>query len=157
MTALTDKQLSFCNEYVANGYNGAAAYKIAYKQDNKDICKSEAYKMVRLPKIQEGIKNAELDYRITGHGLGINKEAILKVIKNSLGATKTIFNKDGEVYTNEDYASQLKAIEVYAKLTGDFSAEKKNIFFKDENDDVDITKMSKEEREAYKAKILAEL
>ena len=156
MRTLTDKQLAFCNEYVANGYNGAAAYRLAYEQENNDICKSEAYKMVRLPNIQEGIKNAELDYRITGHGLGINKEAVLAVIKNALSATKSYATKDGDVYTNEDYASQLKAIEVYAKLTGDFSPEKKTVTFENEQD-IDITKLTPEEREAYKAKILAEL
>jgi hypothetical protein len=154
MRTLTDKQLAFCNEYVANGYNGAAAYRFAYQQENDDICKSEAYKMVRLPQIQEGIKNAELDYRIEGHGLDINKKAILTVIKNALAATKA--DKDGVDTGNPDYTAQLKAIEVYAKLTGDFSPEKKTLTIED-NQTVDITKLTPEEREAYKAKILAEL
>ena len=156
MRTLTDKQLAFCNEYVANGYNGAAAYRLAYKQENDDICKSEAYKMIRLPNIQEGIKNAELDYRIEGHGLDINKKAILTVIKNALSATKTVITKTGDVYDDQDYSAQLKAIEVYAKLTGDFSPEKKTVTIED-NQAVDITKLTPEEREAYKAKILAEL
>ena len=152
MRTLTDKQLAFCEEYVANGYNGAAAYKVAYKEDNKDTAKSRAWQMVRQSNIQEGIKNAEFDYRIEGHGLGINKKAILNVIKRALDAKR--MTKEGE---EEDYTAQLKAIEVYAKLTGDFSAEKKNVVFEDSDGVVDVTKLTKEEREAYKAKILAEL
>lgn len=152
MKNLTEKQLAFCDEYVANGYNGSAAYRVAYKEENADVCKSQAWKMVRLPHIQEGIKNAEMDYRMTGHGLGINKEAILKVIRRALDAKKK--TKLGE---EEDYASQLKAVEVYAKFTGDFAIEKKNITIESEDGGGDISKMSVEEREAYKAKILAEL
>jgi len=153
MKTLNERQLAFCNEYVANGYNGSKAYHDAYKQENLDTCKSEAYRMVRLPHIQEGIKNAELDYRIEGHGLDINKKAILIVIKRALDAKKT--TKDGDI--EEDYTAQLKAIEVYAKLTGDFSAEKKTITINDDEGTVDIDKLTPEEREEYKAKILAEL
>jgi len=149
---LTEKQLGFCTEYVSNGYNGAQAYKVAYKQDNYDTCKAQAYYMLRLPQIQEGIKNAELDYRVTGHGVGINKEAVLSVIKRALNAKRA--TKDGEEY---DYNAQLKAIEVYAKLVGDFSPEKKSVVFDDISDNVDVSKMTPEERDAYKAKILAEL
>jgi len=149
MRNLTEKQLTFCNEYVANGYNGAKAYEVAYQQKNYNVCKSEAYKFVRQPAIQEGIKNAELDYRITGHGLGINKEAILQVIKRALVAKKKETSED-------DIIVQLKGVETYAKLVGDFSPEKKNIVFED-SQVVDVTKMTKEERETYKAKILAEL
>jgi len=152
MKNLSEKQNSFCAEYVANGYNGSKAYQHAYNQEDKNVAKAEAWKMLRLPHIQEGIKNAELDYRIEDHGIGINKVAILKVIKAAMNARK--LSKLGE---EEDYAAQLKAIEVYARLTGDFSAEKKNIVFDDSEGDKDISKMSKEEREAYKAKILAEL
>jgi len=152
MKNLTDKQLGFCAEYVANGYNGAAAYKVAYTEDNEDTCKANSWKMLRQPHIQEGIKNAELDYRVEGHGVGINKKAILNVIKRALEAKK--ITKEGE---EEDFTAQLKAIEVYAKLTGDFSAEKKNVVFEDSDGVVDVTKLTKEEREAYKAKILAEL
>jgi len=153
MKNLNERQLAFCAEYVANGYNGSAAYEVAYKEDNKDVAKSQAWKMVRLPHIQEGIKNAELDYRIEGHGLGINKKAILTVIQRALEAKK--ISKDGDI--EDDYTAQLKAIEVYAKLTGDFSAEKKSIVISDEVGEVDINKLTPEEREAYKAKILAEL
>jgi len=153
MKNLNERQLAFCAEYVANGYNGSAAYRVAYKDDNDDSCKANAWKMVRQPHIQEGIKNAELDYRIEGHGLGINKKAILTVIQRALEAKK--ISKDGDI--EDDYTAQLKAIEVYAKLTGDFSAEKKSIVISDEVGEVDINKLTPEEREAYKAKILAEL
>jgi len=152
MKNLNERQLAFCAEYVANGYNGSAAYRVAYKQDNDNVCKAESWKMLRQPHIQEGIKNAELDYRVEGHGVGINKKAILNVIKRALEAKKV--TKEGE---EEDFTAQLKAIEVYAKLTGDFSAEKKNVVFEDSDGTVDVNKLTKEEREAYKAKILAEL
>lgn len=155
MRNLTDKQLAFCNEYVANGYNGLQAYKVAYSQPNSDVCKSEAYNMLRQANIQEGIRNAEMDYRITGHGVGINKEAIMKVIERSLNARKV--DKDGIELDTPDYNSQLKAIEVYAKLTGDFSPEKKSIVFEDSSEAADISKMTIEEREEYKKKILAQL
>ena len=153
MKTLTEKQQSFCNEYVANGYNGSKAYATAYEQKNKDICKAEAYKLLRSPNIQEGIKNVELDYRITGHGLGINRKAILKVIKNGLTATK--INKYGDA--EDDTTAQLKAVEVYAKLVGDFSPDKKSIIWDDSNNEVDLSKLTPEERKAYKAKIIAEL
>jgi phage terminase small subunit len=152
MKQLSDKQRAFCEEYVANGYNASAAYRVAYAQENNDVCKSEGYKMIRKPHIQEGIKNAELDYRIVGHGLGINKECILKAIKEALVATK--LTKQG---VEDDHGARLKAIEVYARLTGDFSADKKSITIDEQGTTVDLEKMNKEERDAYKAKILAEL
>jgi hypothetical protein len=155
MRKLTDKQQAFCSEYVANGYNGAGAYRFAYGNDNQDVCKAEAYKMLRDPRIQDGIKNVELDYRITGHGLGINKEAVLNVIKRALDARKT--DKDGIVTGADDHTAQLKAVEVYARLTGDFSAEKKQISIEEPDEDEGVSKMTPEEREAYKAKLLSEL
>lgn len=156
MQNLTDKQLAFCSEYVANGYNGSKAYHVAYEQGNTDICKAEAYNLLKNPLIQEGIKNTELDYRITGHGLNINKKAILNVIKGALCAKRMVKLDKDEVIKCEDYSAQLKAVEVYAKLVGDFSPEKKDFTFQD-SEAVDITKLNKEERETYKAKILAEL
>ena len=96
MNKLTDKQFAFCEEYVANGHNGSKAYQVAYGQENKNVCKSEAYRMLRTPAIQDGISNCELDYRITGHGLGINKKAILNIIKSAMGATKDIYKNNNE-------------------------------------------------------------
>ena len=156
MKKLTEKQLAFCQEYVNNGYNGSAAYRVAYEQDNNDVCKAEAYKMIRLLPIQEGIKNAELDYRITGHGLGINKEAICKVLKEAMDAKKTLYDKGEVLDTCPDHKSRISAVETYAKLVGDFAAEKKEVRV-DDTPAVDVTKMTPEERETYKAKILAEL
>ena len=153
MKKLTEKQSAFCSEYVTNGYNGAKAYKDAYGQENNNVCKSKAYKMLRMAIIQEGIKNVELDYRITGHGLKINKVTILRVVKESLKAVRT--NKEGGA--EDDHAIRLKGVETYAKLVGDFSAEKRDVSFVDDTEGSDIKKMDKKEREAYKAKILAEL
>ena len=34
MSKLKEKQLKFCDEYVANGYNGRKAYSLAYDQQD---------------------------------------------------------------------------------------------------------------------------
>jgi phage terminase small subunit len=157
MRKLTEKQLNFCAEYVNNGGNGTAAYRYAYQQDNTDVCKTEACKLLKLKTIQNKIKEEEMDYRITGHGLGINKEVVLRTLKDAMEGTKVIFEKGVAIADVPDYTSRLKAIEVYAKLVGDFAPDKKMDVRDPDAPDTDITKMSKEEREEYKAKILAEL
>ena len=46
MKKLTEKNLAFCEEYVANGWNGAAAYAKAYDNDNPNTCSTEASRMI---------------------------------------------------------------------------------------------------------------
>lgn len=156
MRELNEKMIKFCEEYVANGFNGTAAYKIAYGSDNDNVAAVESHRMLNDVRFIEKIKEVEGDYRITGHKAGINKQAIMNALSRMLGAKKVVFYEGRMVDEVDDFISVNNAITTYAKLTGDFAPEKRDIKL-DDTSGADVTKMNKEEREAYKAKILAEL
>ena len=151
---LTDKQLKFCEHYLAGGYNGADAYRKAYETDNDDVARTEASCMLKNPMIANKIKELEGNYHILGLKLGIDREWILKRIKDMLNATKK--NSNGDEFP--DWTAVNSAIVTWAKLTGEFEAEKKQITSDDGGSfDKDPSKMTKEEREEVKQKILKDL
>ncbi len=153
MKKLTEKNLVFCEEYVANGYNGSAAYAIAYNNDNTNTCSTEASKMLKQPLITERVKKIEGDYRILGYGMGIDKKLILKLLKEQFQATK--LTKFGKC---KDNIAINNAVTTWAKLTGEFAAEKKEIITPDGPSlEKDPTKLSDEEREKLKQEIIKEL
>jgi len=157
MITLNEKQIQFCEEYVANGFNGSEAYSKAYRNENKNSCAVEAHRMLGDDRVVEKIKEIEGGYRIIGHRVGIDKKMIMAIILKMLNAKKVVFYEGGKIDEVDDYVAMNNAVITYAKLTGDFVSEKKEIKFDEPISKVDVTKMTKEEREAYKAKILAEL
>ena len=76
-----------------------------------------------------------------------------------LKAKKQIFFNGREVGEVDDNASINKALDTLIKIFGDFSPEKKEIDFGDDNEftDVDITKLSDKERAELKEAILRDL
>jgi len=153
MKKLTEKNIEFCEEYVANNYNGSAAYAIAYKNDNPNTCSTEASKMLKSSLVQEKIKQVEGDYRILGYGIGIDKRLILNLLKEQFQATKA--TRDG---VTKDNIAINNAINTWAKLTGEFAAEKQEIITTDTSGlEKDPTTLTDEQRERLKKEILKEL
>lgn len=158
MKKITDNMQRFCEEYVKHR-NGAKAYGDAYEQKNKNICAVEAHKFLRDRRILDEIERQELAFNIEGHKAGITRESLMKIIANMLYATKKVYNKLGETIDEvPDNTAINNAVVTYAKLTGEM-ADKKKIEFEDKTDraDVDLDRMTEEERKEYKAKILREL
>ena len=158
MRKLNDNMKLFCEEYVKNGYNGRKAYEIAYEQDNKNVCAVEAHKLLKDQRIQEEINNVELSFRIAGFDAGIDKKAIMKILCDMMFATKKVFFNGEEVGEIPDHMARNNAITTWAKLTGDFT-EKKKLEIEDhrEIEDIDPTKISKEEAKEIEKKLLNQL
>jgi hypothetical protein len=157
MSKLTDKQLKFCEEYVANGYKGGEAYGIAFENDNKNASRVGAYTLLRDFKIVEKIKEIEGNYKILGMEMGIDRKGILTKIKEMLNATKKTYHQGVLLEEVLDSNAVNNAIVTWAKLTGEFEAEKKQITLESEGLDKDPSKMTDEEREQVKTEILKEL
>ena len=154
---LTENQIAFCEEYVRNGYNGTAAYKVAYSNENKNTAQSCSSQMLRLSKIQNKIVEIEGSYRIIGQSVGIDKKLILKTLRNGLMAQKRIYHNGSEVGQMDDYTAQIAAVTTFAKLVGDFAPEKKEIVLEDVGLDKDPSDMTQEERDDLRRKLLEEL
>ena len=153
MAKLTEKMSAFAEEYVKNGYNGAGAYAKAYDQDNKQVCASEAYKMLRDPRILEQIESVEGSFRVLGQMAGIDKKSSTKVLVDMLFATKTD-SKGEEV---PDHAARKDAITLFGKFTGDFKERKELEITNKDSSDIDPTKMTAEERSKLEQELLDEL
>lgn len=157
MKKLTEKQKAFCEEYVRNGYIGAAAYRVAYKQENNNVAATEAYRMLRDQNILDEVKNVELGFYVEGNEVGLNKKAIVNALKQMLSATKGIYHNGVLVDSQPDYTAINNAITTYSKLTGQFEPEKKRIEVETSLGDIDVNKMSPEQLKELKDSILNEL
>jgi len=144
----------FSEEYVKNGYNGTKAYGTAYGQTNKQICASEAYKLLRDQRIIDEIEVVEGSFRILGQMAGIDKGAIVRALKEMLLAMKP--DKNGDDIP--DYTARKDAITLFGKLTGDFKERKEiEISNKEDLSDIDPTKLSKEEIDMLEKDLIDEL
>lgn len=146
---------AFCEEYVANGFNGSKAYKKAYNQSKSNICTSEAHKLLQDQRVLDKIQQIQGSYELVGLKAGIDKKLIMKKVKSLLNTKKPIYFQGALVDNIDDATAINAAIVTYAKLTGGFEPEKQIV--KIEEQEVDITKMSGKEKDALKAKILKEL
>ena len=155
MKKLTEKLKAFCEEYVKCNYKGGTAYGKAYGQENKQVCASEAYKLLKDPRILEEIKRQELSFDIAALEAGISKPVIMKAIARMLDAKK--MDKNGELSIVPDWTAINSGIITYAKLTGQLTDKKKIEINSGEESEVDVTKMNDEERKAYELELLAGL
>ena len=154
---LTEKQSRFCEEYVKNGYNGLAAYKLSYEQPRDNVCASEAYKMLKDPRIVEEISNVEGSFGLIGKMAGLDKKAIVNILKRMTEAKKVIYDKGQRIDEVDDWTAINNAITTFAKLSGEFT-EKKKITIEDNSEvDFDPTKMSDEEREELRERLMKDL
>ena len=154
MKKITNKMAAFCEEYVKNGYNGAKAYRLAYEQENKQVCASEAYKLLRDPRILDEIETVEGNFRIIGQASGIDKAKVMEVLADMLTASKR--DKDGTFIP--DYTARKDAITLFAKLTGDFK-EKKELEINDKREltDIDPTSLSDKDKKELEKELLDNL
>jgi len=157
MANINEQQLKFCEEYVANGYKPMEAYMKAYEVEDKNSASACACALLRKQKIIDMVKEVEGNYKIISMQQGVDKRMIIEKIKEMLNATKRIF-KDGEIIDETlDYAAINNGINTWAKLTGEFEAEKKAITFEDSGIAKDPSKMTTEEIKEEKEKILKAL
>lgn len=153
---LTEKMESFCQEYVANGFNGLKAYAKAYSQKSKDISSSEAHKLLQDQRILDRIRQIQGSYELTGLKLGIDRKLIMKKILGLLETKKPIYFQGQYVGEYEDATAVNNAIVTYAKLTGGFEPERKVVTIEEQNE-VDVAKLSDDEKKELKARLLKEL
>lgn len=155
MIQLTDKQKRFCEEYVLNGFNASKAYKAAYGGSDKGAT-ANGCAMLKNQRILKFIDEIEGQYREAGYNVGVSKKRIMQKISDMLDAKKPIIYNGAIVGETDDYSAINNAITTFAKLTGDFAAEKKEITITEE-DDTDVSKLTQEEKIEYKKKLLREL
>lgn len=155
MSKLTDKMNSFCEEYVANGFNGSKAYQKAYSQKSKDIAGAEAHKLLSDSRILERIREIQGSYELVGLKLGIDRKLIMKKVIELLNAKKVVYSQGTVVGEDPDNTAINNAIITYAKLTGGFEPEKTTI--KIEDSEVDLSKLNDKEKEELRTKILASI
>ena len=170
MKQLNDKQIKFCEEYVANGYNGSEAYRNSFNTDNLDTCRVNACKLLRLPKITAKVREIQGNYHILGMQMGIDRKLVIRRIKEMMDMRKTTMVEksemvEGKLVKNKevvdlgmDCIAVNNAIVTWAKLTGEFEAEKKQVSFSETDGmEKDPSKMTEAEREEAKQKILSEI
>lgn len=103
---LTAKQKAFCEEYVANGYNGMLAYMKAY-ESSETTARGNAYKVAKNPRVQEYIKELQKD---------AYEQACINAERVALKLAEIAFaEKDDEYYIP---SSQLKALDLLQKQLG---------------------------------------
>lgn len=103
---LTAKQKAFCEEYVANGYNGMLAYMKAY-ESSETTARGNAYKVAKNPRVQEYIKELQKD---------AYEQACINAERVALKLAEIAFaEKDDEYYVP---SSQLKALDLLQKQLG---------------------------------------
>jgi len=157
MIDLTPKEQLFVQEYVINGFNGKRAYMKAYESENENLASTEACKLLKKVKIQDALEIEEGGFRQIARQHKLDRQAIVQRLYDLIYGTTLVKTKLGDIIEiPQDGRTINNAIITLSRLTGDFAPEKKDIKLQDDVFE-DVTKMNKEEREAYKAKVLAEL
>ena len=142
--SLTSKELLFVQEYVVNGFNGKRAYMKAYKTNNENLASTEACKLLKKAKIQNALEIEEGGFRQIARQHGLDRQAIVKKLKDLI-----LGSEEGKTVN--------AAIVILARLTGDFSPEKKVLEVESTLGNIDISKLDKEQLEKLKASLLLEL
>ncbi len=130
-------------EYLKQGFNGSKSYQIAYQTDNREVAKAEAYKLLRMPKIQDAIEATEQSYRGLAREMALDRRSILLQIR--------------DIMKNGKPMARLSAINTLCKLKGDFAPQRQEIDFYESGSTVDITKLSSEEQDELRQKLLSEI
>jgi len=87
MAKITDRELAFCEEYVANGYKQKAAYLKSFETENENSASVSAHRLLRKVEVIEKIKEIEGNYRIIGMALGVDRKFIMQKLKDMMSAT----------------------------------------------------------------------
>lgn len=163
MRPLTELQLKFVEEYVANGFNGKQAYLAASPEVEETTAANAACKFLKDARIQDAIEAEEGNYKKLSRELGLDKKKIIEKLKAIIEKKQIKIctrgkGDDVEVYeqvTESEPKDVISAINTLLKLTGDFTPEKLEVAEKSE--EIDVSKLNEEERETLKAKLVAEL
>ena len=110
MGELTDKQMTFCEEYLINGHNALKAYKKAYPDAKEESAQASASRLLENVKVSTYLNDARKENRRRAR---MSKD-------DKLGLLESIMAGENKNLT-------IKAIEVHNKMTGDNEAEKKDI------------------------------
>lgn len=158
MKKLTKENIEFCEEYIRNGYNGSKAYKHSHPDANDKTCAVSAYKLLKDKRVQDEIDRIEGSYKTLAFDSGIDKKAILEILKKMMHADKLVLGKSGEKMYEPDYTARNNAIITYARLTGELTDKKKvEIEEKESLEDMDLENKTEEELKELKKKILEQL
>jgi phage terminase small subunit len=117
---LSPKEHKFCLAYLQNGNNGAQAYRDAGYNGNPDTVKSQAYKLLNMPKIKDFL-HKHIDK--VEKKLEITFEWKLKKLKQCIEASMVEDEETGQVLL-ENHNALLGAIAELNKMQGHYSAEK---------------------------------
>jgi len=158
MLELTQKEKLFVEEYVVNNFNGKRAYMKAYESDNENLAATEACKLLKKQKIQDALEVEEGGFRQIARQHKLDRAAIVQKLYDLIYGTTLVKTKLGEfIEIPQDGKTINSAIVTLARLTGDFSPEKKVVELENGLGDVDLSKLSKEQKEQLKASLLSGL
>jgi len=166
MSNLTDKNQIFLEEYFSNGFNETKAYQKAFPESTKESSKISAAKLLKHEKILAEIEVIEGDYGRIARAKGVGRKDIVNKLADIINGTRQVLMKKKDPETKKIVQALVEidqcpkdvisAINTLAKLVGDFTPEEHDINFND-GKTPDFSKMSKEAKEEYKKKLLAEL
>jgi len=149
---LTKLQKDFCEEYVKNGYNGTKAYRSVSEGASDTTAKSNAWQLLRRPKIIDYIGEVEDSFKIAGFGAGISRDTIVKILADTMMNARKIMANGDEL---PDYTAKLNAIEKFTKLSGEMTDRAKiDLSTKNPFGDVDLSKLKPEERQEMEKDII---
>lgn len=100
---LSAKHKSFCDEYLANGFNATQAYKSVYKTTDK-VSESSSARLLRNDKVMEYL---QIEGEKTAERLQITKEELLNDLVDIKNNNKGIRD-----------VTAMKAIELISKMSG---------------------------------------
>ena len=103
---LTNKQIAFCEEYVANGYKAIEAYAVAYPNSSENSLRSNPYQLLQNPKVKVYIRELQSQ---RFEALNISADRI---------ACELAGMAFSEFDDNNTAASKLKALDLLQKQLG---------------------------------------
>lgn len=104
---LTNKQIAFCEEYVANGYNAIEAYRVAYPSSCENSLRSNPYQLLQNPKVKVYIRKLQSE---RFEALNISADRIAVKLAEIAFADKKDVDYNAQ--------AQLKALDLLQKQLG---------------------------------------
>lgn len=110
---ITQKQKTFADAYIENGGNGTQAALVAYETESKDTARAIASENLIKPNVVNYLEAALPD------------DLLAEVHREGLFATKTVFDKDGNVLAEDaDFNARAKYLDMAYKILGKYAPEK---------------------------------
>ncbi len=103
---LTPSQYEFCLNYVANGFNGSAAYKSAYPGVTDASARSESCRLLTNPNVKAFLA-AQLSTIWTNLHMDA-EEALARVANGARADVTLLFNRAGKMLAPADWPSELR-------------------------------------------------